>query len=136
MLRLILRSCIVIFFAFCSFAPVFATCPSQVNGSVASALKDCNEIENVSVKAGDYTIEGGVKAKAIAITNRLILAASLAAVGGIVYSAILYSIHFTDEEHIKKAKKTFMYSLIGFGLTLLSFPIVNAIINLVYGLPQ
>lgn len=82
----------------------------------------------------DYKIASGVKAKVVKITNQIILAGSLLAVGGIVYSAILYVTALGADEKIKHAKESLKYSIIGFAVTLISFPLVNAVINLIYSL--
>lgn len=67
------------------------------------------------------------------ITNQIILGGSILSVGGIILASILYVTSFGEEEKIKKAKETLKFSIMGFAVMLLSFPIVNAIINLIYG---
>ena len=56
------------------------------------------------------------------------------AVGAIVFAAILYVAAIGDGEKIKKAKTSLKFAIIGFAVMLLSFPIVNAIVNLIYGI--
>lgn len=69
----------------------------------------------------------------VRITNQLILAGSLLSVGAIVYAAILYTMAFGDSEKVKKAKSSLKFAIIGFAVMLLSYAIINAIVNLVYG---
>lgn len=75
-----------------------------------------------------------MKEKVIRITNQLILAGSILSVGGIVFAAVLYTTALGDGEKIKKAKTALKFSIVGFVLMLLSFPIVNALVNLIYGI--
>lgn len=75
-----------------------------------------------------------MKVKVVKITNQLILAGSILSVGGIVFAAILYVIALGDGEKVKKAKTALKFSIAGFVVMLLSFPIVNAIVNLIYGI--
>lgn len=75
-----------------------------------------------------------MKAKVVRITNQLILLGSILSVGGIVFAAFLYTSALGDGEKVKKAKTSFKFAITGFVLMLLSFPIVNAIVNLIYGL--
>ena len=70
----------------------------------------------------------------VQITNQLIIAGSILSVGGIVFSAILYVSALGDGEKVKKAKTALQYSALGFLLMLLSFPLVNMIVNLIYGI--
>lgn len=75
-----------------------------------------------------------MKAKVVKITNQLIVAGSILSVGGIVFAAVLYVTALGDGEKVKKAKTALQFSVAGFVIMLLSFPIVNAIVNLIYGL--
>jgi len=75
-----------------------------------------------------------VKDKIVKITNQLIVAGSILSVWGIVFAAILYVTALGDGEKVKKAKTALQFSVIGFIVMLLSFPLVNAIVNLIYGI--
>lgn len=70
----------------------------------------------------------------VKIANQLIVAGSILAVGGIVFASILYVLSAGDGEKVKKAKTALKFSVVGFIVMLLSFPLVNAIVNLIYGL--
>jgi hypothetical protein len=56
------------------------------------------------------------------------------AVGAVVYSSIMLVLSLGEEEKIKKAKGSLKTSLIGFLLVLISYALVNAIINFVSGI--
>lgn len=68
----------------------------------------------------------------IRVTNQIIIAGSILSVGGVVFAAILYIGALGDAEKVKKAKTSLQFAIAGFAVMLLSFPIVNAIINLIY----
>jgi hypothetical protein len=99
--------------------------------SVKDMLAGCEPDKAISSE-GDYKVEGGARDKVIAIANQLILAGSILSVGAIVYAGILYTIAAGDDERIKKAKGSLKFGIIGFVMMLLSFPLVNAIIKLIY----
>ncbi len=130
-------SSVLTFFAFFLFSPVFAgdcskSIPEDSSWSVSEYLKGCDP--KGSITSDDYTIAGGVKAKVTSLTNQLILIGSILSVGGIVFAAFLYTSALGDAERVKKAKTALKFSVIGFVIMLLSFPIVNAIVNLIYGI--
>jgi len=52
----------------------------------------------------------------------------------VVYAGFLYLTAQGEDTKVKKAKTALQFSVIGFVLMLLSFPIVNAIVNLIYGI--
>lgn len=117
-------------------APTSNCAPSDddITGkTVKELLAECKPNKGVIEAEGDdYKIDGGAQKKVIAIANQLILAGSTLAVGAIVYAAILYIIAAGDDERIKKAKGSLKFGIIGFLMMLISFPLVNAIIKLIY----
>lgn len=138
-----LASIILAFIGFLSFSPAFALsldfsigggggCSYDGYGSVQNALRGCTP--KGSLTSDDYSIAGGVKEKIVRVTNQLILVGSILAVGGIVFAAVLYTSALGDGEKVKKAKTAFKFAITGFVLMLLSFPIVNALVNLIYGI--
>lgn len=100
--------------------------------TIKSMLIDCKPKKVIATEGDDYAIDGGARKKVIAIANQLILAGSILSVGAIVYAGVLYTIAAGDDERIKKAKGSLKFGIIGFTMMLLSFPLVNAIINLIY----
>ena len=95
-------------------------------------MAECKPTRGIQAEGEDYTIERGAQQKVIAIANQLISAGSILAIGAIVYAAILYTIAAGDDERIKKAKGSLKFGIIGFVMMLISFPLVNAIIKLIY----
>jgi hypothetical protein len=51
-----------------------------------------------------------------------------------VYSGIQYTLSYGDDEKIKKAKMTWIYSAIGLLLLLLAFPLVDILVNFIFSL--
>jgi hypothetical protein len=100
--------------------------------TVKELLAECKPTRGIQAEGEDYTIERGAQQKVIAIANQLISAGSILAIGAIVYAAILYTIAAGDDERIKKAKGSLKFGIIGFVMMLISFPLVNAIIKLIY----
>ena len=101
--------------------------------SVSDMIKGCKPSKGqISTEDEDYTFEGGAKELVIQLINNIISVGALLAVGAIVYAAILYTIAAGDDERIKSAKNALKFAIIGFVAMLLSFPIVNAIVNLFY----
>ncbi|MDD2892019.1 MAG: hypothetical protein PHQ95_03565 [Candidatus Gracilibacteria bacterium] len=127
----------VSFFILFSFSSAFAgDCSKEIpkdntNWEIQDYLKDCAPTGSITSNA--YEIKD-VKTKIVNITNKLILAGSILSVGGIVFAAILYVTALGNDEKVKKAKSALQFSVIGFVVMLLSFPIVNAIVNLIYGI--
>lgn len=81
--------------------------------------------------AGGYGITE-VKQRVIAIANRIISATAVIAIFGIVVSGFLYVQSMGDDEKAKNAKKALVSSIVGFVIALMSFPIVNALVNFIY----
>lgn len=131
-------SIFVSFFILFSFSSIFAECTISddditSNTNVGDLLKKPDCAPTGSITSDTYEIKD-VKIKIVNITNKLILAGSILSVGGIVFAAILYVTALGNDEKVKKAKSALQFSVIGFVVMLLSFPIVNAIINLIYGI--
>jgi hypothetical protein len=79
-------------------------------------------------------VEDGARKRVLAFADKLTIFAAVLAVGAVVYSGIMFVLSLGDEEKIKKAKGALKTSLIGFLLALISYAVVNAIINFVYNL--
>ncbi len=74
----------------------------------------------------------GTRDQIIAIANGAISFGALLAVWAIVWSGIQYTKAFGEDEKLKKAKTTWIYSLIWLILLLISFGIVDIFINFIY----
>lgn len=59
---------------------------------------------------------------------------SIVSVGAIAYAGFLYATTMGDDERIKKGKTAVKFGIIGFVVMLISFPLVNAIVNFVYSI--
>ncbi len=99
-----------------------------------ASLRGCKPEWSVTTSDDkDYTIAWGVKGRIVNITNQLILLGSILAVWGVVFAAVLYTTALGDAEKVKHAKSSLKFAIVGFVVMLLSFAIVNAIVNLIYG---
>lgn len=70
----------------------------------------------------------------IQTAKRVIQFGALFAIGAIVFSGVQYTTSFGDDEKVKKAKTTGIYAVIGLLLLLVAFPLVDIVVNFVYGL--
>lgn len=59
--------------------------------------------------------------------------AALFAVGAIVYAGVLYTTAYGDGEKLKRAKDIVIFACIGLFLTLVSYSIVNWVLQIIYG---
>ena len=116
--------------------PVFAVVPAVHaanstcwQGEVSTCFEK-NEVGGVALSDG--TIQGGVREKVVKIANRVIAVAAFAAVIGIVMAGFHMVTAFGDDEKHKKGKESLKWAILGFALALVSFPLVNAIINFFY----
>ncbi len=100
--------------------------------TVAENLRKCKPKGMIEAAKDDYTIKGGARDKIIAIANQIIAIGALLSVGAIVYAGLLYVMYAGDEDRVKKAKSSLKFGIIGFVVMLLSFPIVNMIVGLIY----
>jgi hypothetical protein len=74
----------------------------------------------------------GTRNQIIAIANGAISFGALLAVWAIVWSGVQYTKAFGEDEKLKKAKATWIYSLIWLLLLLISFGMVDIFINFIY----
>lgn len=58
---------------------------------------------------------------------------ALFAVGAIVISGIMYTTAYGDDAKLSRAKKIAIFALVGLLLALASYPLVNAVIYIIYG---
>jgi hypothetical protein len=61
------------------------------------------------------------------------IAGGVLAVAGIVVSAIIMVTALGDDKKLGEAKNGLKFSIIGFLCIVIAFPLVNAVINLIYG---
>lgn len=102
--------------------------------AVASAADPYNCSLYPDPAAADYPLICKDKDKNITDTvktaiNVILYILGSAAVIMIIYSGILYVMSGGDENNVKKAKSTLMYSVIGLVVALLAYAIVNFVIT-------
>lgn len=116
-------------------APAFAASCTWSNGSnLSSALDNCVPAGSVSVAGNDYTVATGIKNRMIIIANNLITIGGIVSVAGVVYGAILMVLSGGDDGKVKKGRQAVIYSLGGFLLMLLAYPLVNMTLNFFFSL--
>lgn len=73
-----------------------------------------------------------MKDRIITIATAAISLGALLAVGALVWAGIQYTKSMGDDEKLKKAKSSIIFTLIGLILLMAAFPLVDIIINFVY----
>lgn len=119
------------------FSPSFvlaADCSSGDIGNVSECFSDTTYKPDGVIEVGDGTIEEGAKFKVIAITNRVITAVALVSVAAIVFAGFHMVTAYGDDERHKKGKDALKWGIVGFATALLSFTVVNAVINFFYNI--
>ena len=111
-------------------------CVFSKDASISDSLKNCKPEGMVETADDRYTFDGGAKERIIQIANQIIVAGSILAIASIVYGGFLYMTMAVDEKAAEKAKNSVKYGIIGFVVMLISFPLVNAIVNLFYSVGQ
>ena len=114
---------------------VYADCDPTYMGDAAQYLKNCAANPANAINPEQWG--GGttaVKTLIINVSKKVIEFGALFAIGAIVFSGIQYTTSYGDDEKVKKAKTTGIYAIIGLFLLLLAFPLVDIVINFVYGL--
>ena len=119
--------------SFC-FAAAY-NCPATSDLSASAYLKWCagtpaNAINPTQGGDGVTAIKALIKS----VAKTVIAFGALFAIGAIVFSGIQYTTSYGDDEKVKKAKTTGVYAIIGLLLLLLAFPLVDILVNFVYGL--
>lgn len=119
------------------YAAVPSGCTATADISASAYLKLCaqggwsdNAIDPSKLGDGVTAIKALVKSTA----NTVLAFGALFAIGAIVFSGIQYTTSYGDDEKVKKAKTTGIYAVIGLLLLLLAFPLVDIVVNFVYGL--
>lgn len=113
---------------------VFAAgaCDAGNIGNVSECLDSMQPKNALKLPDNDGDIKSGVRAKAVAIANRVISLVALVAIAGIVFAGFHMVTAYGDDEKHKKGKEALKWAVLGFAVALLSFPLVNATINFFY----
>jgi hypothetical protein len=107
-------------------------CSAGSIGNVSDCLDSYKPKGALSVGDGVISGNGGVKSKVTAIANRVIAAAALASIAAIVFAGFHMVTAYGDDEQHKKGKESLKWGIIGFAVSLLSFALVNAVVNFFY----
>lgn len=96
-------------------------------------LTDCSQEQNGFINPSDtVSTTTGIQQRVGEIATGAISLWALLAVGAIVWAGIQYTKSFGDDEKLKKAKTTGIYAVIGLILMMLSFSLVDVIINFIF----
>jgi hypothetical protein len=101
---------------------------------VSTCLNQYKPKGTLSVGDGSLSGGGGVKAKIVAIANRVIVIVAIVAIGAIVMAGFHMVTAYGDDEKHKKGKEALKWGIIGFATSLVSFALVNAVINFLYNI--
>lgn len=132
------------------FASTWSSCWTDTNWELTDMLNGCQP-DNVLWSANKTSVYKSkwisvtkssnwwyeikdFKAKLLFITTNLVILASILAIGWIVYAWVLFTTAYWDDGKIKKAKDAIKWSLIWFLVAIISQQLINAIINLIYGI--
>ncbi len=131
-----LFSCILI----CIFSILFVSnlhaAPAECNIGEINAgtfLKECGKNTSwIQPGGGNGDGKSGVKERVKTIAETAIAFGALLAVAMLVWSGIQYTITYGEDEKIKHAKTTAVYSLIGLILMMASFWLVDVFLNFIF----
>ena len=114
----------------------FASDCTGVGDSVAGCLSQhASAVESAGgITLENYTIEGGVRGKIISVANNIIMITSLLSVGAIVFAGFWMVTAYGEDETLKKGKNSLKWGVGGLLVSLLSFAIVNAVVNVFYSI--
>ena len=110
----------------------YAACSLDETSST-KFLTDCSQEQNGFINPSDtVSTTTGIQQRVGEIATGAISLWALLAVGAIVWAGIQYTKSFGDDEKLKKAKTTGIYAVIGLILMMLSFSLVDVIINFIF----
>lgn len=134
-------TCILFFcttISFLLFGTTFASdCNITSEWNAVEFLTQCSQWEasDNAIKITSWSSGSAwFKEKLVTIVNGFLRFGALFAVGAIVFAGVQYTTSYGDDEKIKKAKTTWVYALIWLFILLISFPLVDIIVNFVYGI--
>lgn len=131
-----------------------ATCGEGVDfsvsgDSISEALWDCTpkgaitssytppgqwgSFFKIVMGGGWYELGTGVKDRVRSLTMQIMIGAGVVAVAMIVLSSILMILALGEEKKLWEAKNALKFSIIGFVCVIIAFPLVNLVINFIYG---
>lgn len=105
--------------------------------AIVGNLRDCASgtsgisIENNSINAADG--KDNFRDRVLELASGFMRYAALFAVAALVAAGVMYTTAYGDGERLKTAKDTAIFALIGLIVALVSFPLVNAVLAIIYG---
>ena len=114
-----------------------ASCMSTSEWDASEFLANCATVNGASDGAIDPQFgdaANSIKILVSSIAVKVISFGALFAIGALVWSWIQYNLSSGDDEKVKKAKTTWIYSLIGLLILLVAFPMVNIVVEFVFKL--
>lgn len=132
-------TCIIFFcttISFLLFGTTFASdCNITSEWNAVDFLTQCSQweaSENAIWITQWSTGSAGIKEKILLIVNWFLRFGALFAVWAVVFAWVQYTTSYWDDEKVKKAKTTWTYALTGLLIILISFPMVDIIVNFIY----
>lgn len=110
---------------------------SQRIDTIVGNLRDCASgtsgisIENNSINSADG--KDNFRERVLELASGFMRYGTLFAVMALVVSGVMYTTAYGDGERLKTAKDTAIFALIGLIVALVSFPLVNAVLAIIYG---
>lgn len=110
---------------------------SQRIDTIVGNLRDCASgtsgisIENNSINSADG--KDNFRERVLELASGFMRYGALFAVMALVVSGVMYTTAYGDGERLKTAKDTAIFALIGLIVALVSFPLVNAVLVIIYG---
>ncbi len=116
------------------FSYASPSCDANYNGKAMDYLQGCSRTgTNVGIPADVAGIDK-IKWLVKRVAEKVIAFGSLFAIGAIVFSGIQYTTSYGDDEKVKKAKTTGIYAIIGLLILLVSFSMVNIVVEFIYSI--
>ena len=120
------------------FSLAFAASSDECKFDKAGQTTIIHSIRNCAPEQG-VQLDGGSgldasKDRIIEVINQLIAVGSVISMGGISYAAMMFATAGGDDGKVSKAKEAAKYGTGGFVLMMMASPVVNALVNLLFGL--
>lgn len=121
-------------FFFLAFAEDSDACKFSTTGdtNIISSIRNCAPEQGVQLDGGSGL--DASKDRLIEIINQLIAVGSVISMGGISYAAMMFATAGGDDGKVSKAKEAAKYGTGGFVVMMMASPLVNALVNLLFGL--
>ncbi len=107
-------------------------CTISSGTTAVGLLTGCGDLTTVWVRPGGWDAKWDVQKRIQDIASVAISFWALLAVGALVWSGIQYTKAYGEDEKLKKAKTTAIYSIIGLVLLMASFGLIDIFMNFLY----